>query len=216
MNSALQLLTCLTVLAVTPPQHRAQAGEETLLFDGKTLDGWEKLIFGGDGAITVSDGSLKIGEGAMLSGIRHQSPEKLPTSDYEVEIVARRVSGFDFFCALTFPVGNLETCATFVVGGWGGAVVGISSIDGLDASENNSASYMHFEEGRWYTIRLRVTHDRLTGWIDDKEVFGEEITGKTLTLRPGQIDMCAPFGIATFQTTSEIRSVLLRPINTDE
>jgi hypothetical protein len=186
------------------------------LFEETSLNGWEKTTFGGDGKITIRDGVLSLGAGTMLTGIRYTEPEKLPTIDYEIEMEARRVAGFDFFCGLTFPVGDLQTCATLIVGGWGGGVVGISSIDHLDASENNSTGYMRFEEGRWYTIRLRVRRERLEGWIDEKVVFDADISGKSISLRPGDIELCAPWGLATFQTTGEIREINLRRIESDQ
>ena len=62
----------------------------------------------------------------------------LPTVDYEVEIVGRKVEGADFFCGFTFPV-STNHCS-LILGGWGGFVTGISSLDGLDASENETAS----------------------------------------------------------------------------
>jgi hypothetical protein len=37
-----------------------------------------------------------------------------------------------------------------------------------------------------------------------------ETEGKTLSLRAGQITDCAPFGLATWQTTGEIRNVRWR------
>lgn len=188
----------------------AGEADDRSLFNGTNLEGWETIEFGGSGEVKVLQGKLIISSGVELSGIRYTQPEKLPTTDYEVEIEARRSSGFDFFTALTFPVGDLKTCATFVVGGWGGGVVGISSINGLDASENNTTSYMHFDEGPWYAIRLRVTATRIEGWIKDQKVVDEDITDKEISLRSGQIDMCAPFGIATFQTTGEIRKCVIR------
>ena len=50
---------------------------------------------------------------------------EVPTNNYEISLEAMRVEGSDFFCALTFPVGN-DPCS-FIVGGWGGGVVGLSS-----------------------------------------------------------------------------------------
>ena len=44
-----------------------------------------------------------------------------------------------------------------LLGGWGGGVVGISSIDTMDASENETTKYRQFVTDRWYKVRLRVT-----------------------------------------------------------
>ena len=78
----------------------------------------------------------------LITGI-HLAHDKIPRTNFELEAEAMKVDGDDFFCAITFPVG--ETYATFVPGGWGGTVVGISSIDGLDAAENETATFMKFE-----------------------------------------------------------------------
>ena len=60
---------------------------------------------------------------------------------------ARRVEGDDFFYCLTFPY--RDTHATFVLGGWGGSVCGISSIDFMDAMDNSTMTAREFEEGKW-------------------------------------------------------------------
>jgi hypothetical protein len=101
------------------------------LFDGKTLAGWTPTKFGGGGEIEVKDGTLILNQG-ILTGVNYTNP--VPTVDYEVAFEARRTMGQDFFCGLTFPV--RDSHATLVVGGWGGAVVGISSLNNQDASQN--------------------------------------------------------------------------------
>ena len=62
--------------------------------------------------------------------------ETFPKVDYEVNLDAKRVAGNDFFCGITFPVG--KRFCSLIVGGWGGATVGLSSIDGKDAAENET------------------------------------------------------------------------------
>lgn len=166
---------------------------------------WVSIDFGGEGEVQWENGVLHLGEGAELTGARWDGP--LPEVPYEVRFEARKTLGDDFFCGLTVPVKGPETCVTLIVGGWGGGVVGISSIDGYDASENESTDYRAFEQDRWYAIRFRVTETALAVWIDDEEVIKVETEGKKLGLRPGAIELCAPFGIATWQTRSEIRGL---------
>ena len=197
-------------------QVQADDSQPRALIGKEGLEDWEPLEFGGSGEVLVKDGVLSIDEGVELSGVKFSKPESLPTSNYEIEFEARRTYGFDFFCALTFPVGDLHTCATLVVGGWGGGVVGISSIDNLDASENDTTNYIRFEDNKWEKIRLRVTDANLQGWLRGNQIFNEDIQGRKVSLRPGQIDMCAPFGIATFQTTGEIRNLTIRNLTEEE
>ena len=94
----------------------------------------------------MKDGVIVLRPGEPLGGVRWVG-EALPTIDYEVALEARRVEGDDFFCCLTFPY--KENHASFVVGGWGGSLTGISNVGGYDASENSTMSIGNFENGAW-------------------------------------------------------------------
>ncbi len=178
------------------------------LFNGKDLNGWQKNNFGGGGEIKVEDGRLVLGMGITLTGVRRTND--LIRSNFEVEVEASKIDGNDFFCGLTFPV--KESHATLVVGGWGGSLVGVSSIDGLDASENEYTQYMKFENNKWYTIRLRVTDTRIQAWVNREKIIDADIEGKRVSMRPGEIEDAAPFGLSTYQTTAAFREVKIRPI----
>jgi hypothetical protein len=130
--------------------------------------------------------------------------------NYEIELEAMKVEGGDFFCGLTFPVG--ESFASLIVGGWGGGVVGISSLDGLDASENETMKSLYFEPKRWFRIGLRVTPNRLVAMIDGATVIDVDTTGKKVHLRVGEIDLSKPLGVATYQTTAALRNIRVREL----
>ena len=110
----------------------------TSLFNGKNLDGWKNTEFGGEGEITVEKEQLILDMGTPLSGVNYTG--KIPKINYEVELDAMRVTGTDFFCGLTFPV-KKDPCS-LIIGGWGGGVMGLSSLNGMDASENETTNYM--------------------------------------------------------------------------
>lgn len=207
------VLLLLQVRAADTPKTNAPTvtlpEEGKSLFDGKTLAGWKITPFGGHGEVEVKDGQLRLPMGAMLTGVTYTNP--LPKIDYEVSLEAQRVTGSDFFCGLTVPV-NDSHC-TFILGGWGGGVVGISSLDGYDASENETTKFLSFEKGRWYTIRLRVTKAKLEGWVDQDKVVNVSLEGRRVSLRSGEIEQSVPFGIATYQTTGALRNIRIRPVN---
>ena len=104
--------------------------------------------------------------------------------------------GSDFFCGLTFPY--KDTHATLILGGWGGSLIGISSLDDFDASENETGDAFIFEDNQWYDVRLRVTNSEFTVWIDGKSVL-TEVEGRRVGMRPGEIEMSVPLGICTLQ-----------------
>ncbi len=180
---------------------------DIILFDGKNLDNWQPTDFAGKGEIYIDDnGSLVLEMGAELSGL-HWKGEELPKSNYEVSLQAKRTMGSDFFCGLTFP--HKESHATLVLGGWGGSLIGISSLDDFDASENETGDAYIFEDNRWYDIKLRVTDAELTVWIDGKSVIDCEVEGRKVSMRPGEIEMSVPLGICTFATTGVLKNIKL-------
>lgn len=183
--------------------------DSTFLFNGKDLDGWEITNFGPQGPVYVSGGSIVLGMGDGCTGITWK--KEFPEQNYRVTLEARRVNGNDFFCGMTFPVGK-EPC-TLIVGGWGGTTVGLSSINSMDASENQTTNYMEFEKGRWYRISLLVHQDTIRAMIDDKVVINY-VRGKydELSIRP-EVELSKPFGIASWYTTAELRNIRLERLD---
>jgi hypothetical protein len=178
--------------------------DSTYIFDGKTLDGWEITNFGPQGPVEISSGTIVLGMGDGCTGITYK--RSFPEINYEVSLEAKRVSGTDFFCGLTFPVG--KSPCTLIVGGWGGTVVGLSSIDGLDASDNETMVNRKFETGQWYRIRLQVTDSTIKAWIDDDQPVNFKYTGRVLSIRP-EVNLSRPFGIASWCTTAALRNIRL-------
>lgn len=206
-----------------PPAKPEPAGEaaaapknadEIALFDGKGLGKWQKTAFGGEGDVFVNeDGNLEFGFGAVITGV-HWGEAPPATSNYELSLEAMKLDGNDFFIALTFPV--KDSHATFVVGGWGGGVVGISSVDDLNASENETMSIEGFENDVWYKIRVKVTDDQLQAWIDDDEKVSLDLEGRKISLLPGDIELSVPIGIAAYQTRAQYRNLVWRKLPAGE
>jgi hypothetical protein len=178
------------------------------LFDGRTLTGWHETSFAGHGEIEVRDGLILAKMGDPFTGLNWTND--FPKMNYEIALDAMRVSGSDFFCGLTVPVG--DSFCSLIVGGWGGALVGISSFDGMDASENETTKYVTFEQNHWYRLRLRVTQDRIEGWIDQEKLIDVVTAGKKISLRPGEIEESKPFGISCWQTTAAWRQIKFRRV----
>jgi len=199
--------------AQTPPKARvAGAGEAgwKSLFDGESLGGWKKTAFGGEGEVAVEDGSILIGRGSDMSGITWT--KDVPKQHYEIELEAQRVDGNDFFCGLTFPVGD-DPCS-FIVGGWGGGLIGLSSIDGQDAAHNDTTSYREFKSGRWYTVRVRVTPERISCWLDDEQVVDQKLANRILSIR-NEVFPSKPLGIATYSTVARVKNIRVRTVGQD-
>jgi hypothetical protein len=82
----------------------------------------------------------------------------------------------------------------------------------MDASENETASYQGFKDEQWYKIRLEVRKDSLKAWIDERELVDVVTKDRKLGLRFGDIEKCAPLGLATWQTTAELRKLQWRKL----
>ena len=200
------LLLALSAVAQKPSAAPSDSAAWRPLFDGKSLAGWTATAFRAPGNVRVEKGTIVLGAGKPLTGINWKG--EFPKSGYEVRFEAARLEGSDFFASLTFPV--KDSFATWVTGGWGGDIVGISSIDDWDASENETRSYFNFEPGRWYAFRLQVTDDRISAWIDEQPVVNVQIAGRSISMRPGDIELSTPFGFASYGTTGALRKIEYR------
>ena len=181
------------------------AGGWIALFDGKTLDGWKQTAFSGRGEVRVRDGMIVIGKG-HTTGITRTG--EFPRTGYELRFEAARLEGKDIFAGITFPAG--DAYCSWINGGWDGTVVGLSNVDGNDASENDTSTLRDFVQGQWYQFRLAVTERRIQGWIDNDLVIDVDITGRQLGLPFGEGDLSAPLGFSSYRTVAGLRRVEYR------
>jgi len=184
------------------------------LFASPALNNWRDAEMPGGGSFLRDAEGFTIKDGAPMTGIVYPGwiKDGLPVTDYAITYEAMRVSGSDFFGSVTFPVRDSATFVTFVLGGWGGAQVGISSIDGYDASENTTGSSQRFQTGVWYRVRIEVRSRELRVTLNGRPIILTNILGRTLSLRSGEIDKCVPFGFATYATTGKIRGCVIERI----
>jgi len=181
------------------------------LFDGHTLRGWDVIDesdFAQHGTVFVRDRQIVLDAGQPATGITYTGTP--PRRDYEVSLDARRIAGSDFFCGLTFPVG--PDYLTLIIGGWGGGVTGVSSLNSMSAVENETTGYTEFEQGRWYRIRLRVADDRVQAWIDDDPIVDVPTKDYKLSIWWEQ-EPARPLGITTWNTKAALRDIRLKRLD---
>ncbi len=182
------------------------------LLDHENAALWSQSGIPEEGRIAVSNGELTLSSGQPMTGCKFSgwSALGLPGTSYSISYEAMRVEGDDIFAMCTFPVSSHNAHATFVLGGWGGTVTGISSIDFSDANENSTRGEMRYENGLWYRVRIEVRPEDIRAWINDRPMVNVNIRGRKVGLRPGFIDHCLPFGFATWNTGGKVRQVVVR------
>jgi hypothetical protein len=172
---------------------------------------WVESKFGGDGEVKVKEGLITLGFGDPLTGIRWKG--KFPKNNYEITDEARRTNGFDFFCGLTLPAADQRF--SLILGGWGGSLIGISSIGGEDAAHNETMIIRQFEQNRWYKVRTRVTDKKLEAWLDDDNIVDFTRDDRPLDIR-AELEQSVPVGFASFQTIAELRNIRVRELTPAE
>jgi hypothetical protein len=198
---------------VAPVEHSATSQWQDLI-DGQTLKGWtivDEADFRHHGKVHVERGQMILEAGAPATGIRLKAEP--PRGDYELSLMAKRVNGSDFFCGLTFPVG--ESQCTWIVGGWGGGVVGLSNVNGRHAAENETGTHFEFKNGQWYELRLRVTKLSIDAWVDDKQVVQLARKDRKFDIWIEQQPL-APLGIAAWQTEAAFKQIRIRSLKDAE
>ena len=189
------------------------------LFDGKSLTGWTQTKYARGAAVHLDPSfrggapAIVVDAGGSLSGFNWTGAD-VPKTNYEIELESMKIKGEDFMCGLTFPVG--ESHASLILGGWGGYITGISSLDNIDASENETQKSITYEKDRWYKVRMRVMPTRLQAWLDEKKIVDVDTTGRKISLRIGEIEMSVPIGIANYKTDSAFRAIRLRSLSPKE
>jgi hypothetical protein len=206
------VLSVLCVPSVLSADPKPKASDWTPLFDGKSLDGWKPSFDELGGKVHVKDGAIVLEKGKKMNGATYKKGD-FPKTDYEVVLEAKRVDGRDFFATTTFPVG--DWFCSLVVGGWGGKLVGISSINGSDASENETTGSVEFKEDTWYRIRIRVSPAKVEAWIGDEQVVDVERKARMFSTRL-ECEDCQPFGIATYDTVGAVRDIRVRSLTAEE
>lgn len=203
---AFAALTLLLPAAPVTAQTVPAAGD--VLFDGKSIGSWQPSKFYGQGTVTVEDGALVLGVGKDMTGVTWKGAE-LPKTNYELTLEAKRVEGNDFFAGITFPVG--DNFCSLILGGWGGSIVGLSSLDGIDASENGTSQSIDFERDRWYAVRIRVTPAKIETWLDGKQIIDQTLKGHSVGVRI-EVEASQPLGVATWRTKGALRDIRVRPV----
>jgi len=186
-------------------RHNAGAAGQVLPGSMQWSEGWRVSDFAAPGKVRVEGDVLYLEKGNDLTGVTWRGP--LIRKDYEITLEAMRVDGSDFFCGLTFPVGE-EPCS-LILGGWGGSLVGLSSIDYEDAANNTTTRIIDFENDRWYQVRVRVYGEKIEAWLDEEKLVDLVATGHKIGIR-WEVEPSVPFGIATWRTTGAIRNVQMK------
>ncbi len=211
-TATVSLLIAFPAAGQVPKTQPAGKPGRIVLFDGKSLEGWKKADFFNSGEIKVEGGMIVMSAGRSMSGITSTRKDLLRTN-YELSYEAMRLTGQDFFSAATFPVG--QSYITLVNGGWGGGVTGLSSLDGMDASENDTSRSFRYQDKTWYKFRVRVTDKMIRCWVDDKELIAvkhqDRRVGTRIETRRNQ-----PLGFATWETGGAVRAIELWPLTPAE
>jgi len=174
------------------------------LFDGKTLNGWtvvEEGEFARHGEVYVQNGQIVLEKGAPRTGILWTGDS--PAIGYEIALDVMRVGGHATVCDVVFPVGASR--CDLVVGGDLGKAVALWLVDGRHMTLRET----HFQNGRWYRVRLRLTKDRIQGWIDKEKILDLPTAGRKFTLDPRHRAL-EPFGVGSWQTKTALRNIRLR------
>ena len=208
-----------TSVDTTPPADQStteQQPKAIALFD-QGMENWESIAFGGEGEVSFKDGELNLDMGFMTGALYKGDAAKLfgeSLENYEITLDAKRVQGLDMFLGLTFPVGK-DGHVSLVLGGWAGTVNGISSLDGLNGSENATTTYKEggYESDKWYPVRIRVTSKKIECWLEDKQIVDVDRADYSKYDTHGMVVDSKPFGLFTYETWGAYRDLKVRKLN---
>ncbi|MGB1125582.1 MAG: family 16 glycoside hydrolase [Phycisphaeraceae bacterium] len=180
------------------------------------MDQWEPIIFGGEGDVLFKDGAMDLDYGNPLTGVLYKGDladlfgEDL--ENYAITLQAQRVEGVDMFAAVTFPVGK-DGHVSLILGGWAGAITGLSNLDGLNASENDTTQFHNMPEGQWFKVKIMVTSEKIQCWLDDKQLVDvKRADYKKFDTHAAVVDT-KPFGLFNYSTWGRVKDVRVWKLN---
>ncbi|MCX6856611.1 MAG: hypothetical protein NTV80_17100, partial [Verrucomicrobia bacterium] len=124
-----RLLLLFGLLAACRPTAPEVKVRQWSLMEGDLAGAWQQAGIPEEGKIALKEGELEIGIGAPMTGAKFTAWDQagMPGTGYMIRYETMRVEGRDIFGMCTFPVSSHDAHATFVIGGWGGTVTGLSS-----------------------------------------------------------------------------------------
>ena len=174
------------------------------------MDQWQPIEFGGEGDVFFKDGVLNLDYGNPLTGVKYAGDIQTlfgeAQENYAITLQAQRVEGVDMFLGLTFPVGK-DGHVSLVIGGWAGAITGISNLDGLNASENVTTQYHAFEDKRWYQVKVLVKEETIQCWLDDIKLVDIKRADFTTYDTHGAVIDSKPFGMFSYGTWGQVKDL---------
>jgi len=215
LMAALASISCSGLSPAERPPDQPVA-EWSPLWTEEDVGDWRPISYGGEGEVELRGGELHIDVGNPLTGFVFGGDltSVLPESQdgYHLRFEAKRVTGNDFFVGATFPVGK-DGRLTLILGGWGGSLAGLSSLDGMDASMNNTTQYVRFERDRWYDVEILVSATHVECRLDGKRLNRvERAVHERIWIRP-EVEPSLPLGFSTFTTYGIIRNPRVRPLS---
>ena len=87
----------------------------------------------------------------------------------------------------------------------------MSSINGEDASQNETTSYMNFVSKKWFHIRVRVEPGKIQAWIDEDRVVNLDTADKNLTIRL-EVEPSLPLGLSTWNTAAAWKNIQIKKL----
>ncbi len=167
--------------------------------------GFVATDFGAEDTVTIAPDAVSLEPGAPLSGVTYTGA--LPTPPYTLAVEFTKRYGSDFPLAITFPVAGSHL--SLVLGGWGGTVCGLSSLDGLDAARNATRFVRAFPVGVRTRVELDVEAERVAVRLDGVPVLDVPLAGRAVGVR-AELEPCKPLGLAAFATATTIHSFRVR------
>lgn len=174
------------------------------------MEQWQPINFGGEGDVYYKEEALNLDYGSPLTGAKYKGDLATLLGEsndhYAITMQAQRVEGVDMFLGVTFPVGD-DGHVSLVLGGWAGAITGLSNLDGLNASENVTTQYHAFEDKRWYKVKIYVTPKKVQCWLDDKSLVDINRADYKKYDTHGAVEDTKPFGMFSYDTWGQVKAL---------